>query len=228
MIEVKKQDIIFEDNMDYDTTKRTKAEELENIKFNRIMRLRNRKFGFAYGFLAMNMMNLFLTCIDKEYRQTAFPIVIGFFALISVVVTQFIFDKKIKDGMDDLFDTGKSVTTYYQADRKIRSWRDIIERIESTSTMIDFKLDKQGNLSINTFWVDKENKAHNEIFDVPKEMVEYMDSPNLIIKLMSPVDEKNYIRVQLPFLPFEFSTSSLARTGRIGIHTERREYHETI
>lgn len=198
MIEVKKQDIIFEDNMDYDTTKRTKAEELENIKFNRIMRLRNRKFGFAYGFLAMNMMNLFLTCIDKEYRQTAFPIAIGFFALISVVVTQFIFDKKIKDGMDDLFDTGKSVTIYYQADRKIRSWRDIIERIESTSTIIDFKLDKQGNLSINTFWVDKENKAHNEIFDVKKEMVEYIDSQNVIIKLMSPVDGENYIRVQLP------------------------------
>ena len=162
------------------------------------MRLRNRKFGFAYGFLAMNVMNLFLTCIDKEYRQTAFPIMIGFFALISVVVMQFIFDKKIKDGIDDLFDTGKSAIIYYQADRKIRSWRDIIERIESTSTMIDFKLDKQGNLSINTFWVDKENKAHNEIFGVPKEMVEYMDSQNLIIKLMSPVDEKNYIRVQLP------------------------------
>lgn len=198
MIEVKKQDIIFEDNMDYDTTKRMKTEEQDNIKFNRIMRLRNRKFGFAYGFLAMNVMNLFLTCIDKEYRQTAFPIVIGFFALISVVVMQFIFDKKIKDGIDDLFDTGKSAIIYYQADRKIRSWRDIIERIESTSTMIDFKLDKQGNLSINTFWVDKENKAHNEIFGVPKEMVEYMDSQNLIIKLMSPVDEKNYIRVQLP------------------------------
>lgn len=198
MIEVKKQDIIFEDNMDYDTTKRMKTEEQDNIKFNRIMRLRNRKFGFAYGFLAMNVMNLFLTCIDKEYRQTAFPIMIGFFALISVVVMQFIFDKKIKDGIDDLFDTGKSAIIYYQADRKIRSWRDIIERIESTSTMIDFKLDKQGNLSINTFWVDKENKAHNEIFGVPKEMVEYMDSQNLIIKLMSPVDEKNYIRVQLP------------------------------
>lgn len=198
MIEVKKQDIIFEDNMDYDTTKKTKAEEQDNIKFDRIMRLRNRKFGFAYGFLAMNMMNLFLTCIDKEYRQTAFPIVIGFFALISVVVTQFIFDKKIKDGMDDLFDTGKSAIIYYQADRKIRSWRDIIKRIESTSTMIDFKLDKQGNLSINTFWVDKENKAHNEIFDVKKEMVEYIDSQNVIIKLMSSVDEKNYIRVQLP------------------------------
>lgn len=198
MIEVKKQNIIFEDNMDYDTTKRMKAEEQDNIKFNRIMRLRNRKFGFAYGFLAMNVMNLFLTCIDKEYRQTAFPIMIGFFALISVVVMQFIFDKKIKDGIDDLFDTGKSAIIYYQADRKIRSWRDIIERIESTSTMIDFKLDKQGNLSINTFWVDKENKAHNEIFGVPKEMVEYMDSQNLIIKLMSPVDEKNYIRVQLP------------------------------
>ena len=197
MIEVKKQDIIFEDNMDYDTTKRMKTEEQDNIKFNRIMRLRNRKFGFAYGFLAMNVMNLFLTCIDKEYRQTAFPIMIGFFALISVVVMQFIFDKKIKDGIDDLFDTGKSAIIYYQADRKIRSWRDIIERIESTSTMIDFKLDKQGNLSINTFWVDKENKAHNEIFGVPKEMVEYMDSQNLIIKLMSPVDEKNYIRVQL-------------------------------
>lgn len=198
MIEVKKQDIIFEDNMDYDTTKRMKTEEQDNIKFNRIMRLRNRKFGFAYGFLAMNVMNLFLTCIDKEYRQTAFPIMIGFFALISVVVMQFIFDKKIKDGIDDLFDTGKSAIICYQADRKIRSWRDIIERIESTSTMIDFKLDKQGNLSINTFWVDKENKAHNEIFGVPKEMVEYMDSQNLIIKLMSPVDEKNYIRVQLP------------------------------
>lgn len=198
MIEVKKQNIIFEDNMDYDTTKRMKPEEQDNIKFNRIMRLRNRKFGFAYGFLAMNVMNLFLTCIDKEYRQTAFPIMIGFFALISVVVMQFIFDKKIKDGIDDLFDTGKSAIIYYQADRKIRSWRDIIERIESTSTMIDFKLDKQGNLSINTFWVDKENKAHNEIFGVPKEMVEYMDSQNLIIKLMSPVDEKNYIRVQLP------------------------------
>ena len=198
MIEVKKQNIIFEDNMDYDTTKRMKVEEQDNIKFNRIMRLRNRKFGFAYGFLAMNVMNLFLTCIDKEYRQTAFPIMIGFFALISVVVMQFIFDKKIKDGIDDLFDTGKSAIIYYQADRKIRSWRDIIERIESTSTMIDFKLDKQGNLSINTFWVDKENKAHNEIFGVPKEMVEYMDSQNLIIKLMSPVDEKNYIRVQLP------------------------------
>lgn len=198
MIEVKKQDIIFEDNMDYDTTKRMKTEEQDNIKFNRIMRVRNRKFGFAYGFLAMNVMNLFLTCIDKEYRQTAFPIMIGFFALISVVVMQFIFDKKIKDGIDDLFDTGKSAIIYYQADRKIRSWRDIIERIESTSTMIDFKLDKQGNLSINTFWVDKENKAHNEIFGVPKEMVEYMDSQNLIIKLMSPVDEKNYIRVQLP------------------------------
>lgn len=198
MIEVKKQNIIFEDNMDYDTTKRMKTEEQDNIKFNRIMRLRNRKFGFAYGFLAMNVMNLFLTCIDKEYRQTAFPIMIGFFALISVVVMQFIFDKKIKDGIDDLFDTGKSAIIYYQADRKIRSWRDIIERIESTSTMIDFKLDKQGNLSINTFWVDKENKAHNEIFGVPKEMVEYMDSQNLIIKLMSPVDEKNYIRVQLP------------------------------
>lgn len=198
MIEVKKQNIIFEDNMDYDTTKRMKTEEQDDIKFNRIMRLRNRKFGFAYGFLAMNVMNLFLTCIDKEYRQTAFPIMIGFFALISVVVMQFIFDKKIKDGIDDLFDTGKSAIIYYQADRKIRSWRDIIERIESTSTMIDFKLDKQGNLSINTFWVDKENKAHNEIFGVPKEMVEYMDSQNLIIKLMSPVDEKNYIRVQLP------------------------------
>ena len=198
MIEVKKQNIIFEDNMDYDTTKRMKTEEQDNIKFNRIMRLRNRKFGFAYGFLAMNVMNLFLTCIDKEYRQTAFPIMIGFFALISVVVMQFIFDKKIKDGIDDLFDTGKSAIIYYQADRKIRSWRDIIERIESTYTMIDFKLDKQGNLSINTFWVDKENKAHNEIFGVPKEMVEYMDSQNLIIKLMSPVDEKNYIRVQLP------------------------------
>ena len=203
MIEVKKQDIIFEDNMDYDTTKRTKAEELENIKFNRIMRIRNRKFGFAYGFLAMNVMNLFLTCIDKEYRQTAFPIMIGFFALISVVVMQFIFDKKIKDGMDDLFDNGKSVTIYYQTDRKIRSWRDIIERIESTSTMIDFNTDKQGNLSINAFWVDKENKAHNEVFDVKKEMVEYIDSQNVIIKLMSPVDGENYIRVQLPKALFE-------------------------
>lgn len=207
MIEVKKQDIIFEDNMDYDTTKRTKAEELENIKFNRIMRLRNRKFGFAYGFLAMNMMNFFLTCIDKEYRQTAFPIVIGFFALISVVVTQFIFDKKIKDGMDDLFDTGKSVTIYYQADRKIRSWRDIIERIESTSTIIDFNTDKQGNLSINAFWVDKENKAHNEIFDVKKEMVEYIDSQNVIIKLMSPVDGENYIHVSVP------QTKALSKGG---------------
>lgn len=202
-IEVKKQDIIFEDNMDYDTTKRMKAEEQDNIKFNRIMRLRNRKFGFAYGFFAMNVMNLFLTCIDKEYRQTAFPIVIGFFALISVVVMQFIFDKKIKDGIDDLFDTGKSAIIYYQTDRKIRSWRDIIERIESTSTMIDFNTDKQGNLSINAFWVDKENKAHNEVFDVKKEMVEYIDSQNVIIKLMSPVDGENYIRVQLPKALFE-------------------------
>ena len=202
-IEVKKQDIIFEDNMDYDTTKRMKAEEQDNIKFNRIMRLRNRKFGFAYGFLAMYVMNLFLTCIDKEYRQTAFPIVIGFFALISVVVMQFIFEKKIKDGIDDLFDTGKSAIIYYQTDRKIRSWRDIIERIESTSTMIDFNTDKQGNLSINAFWVDKENKAHNEVFDVKKEMVEYIDSQNVIIKLMSPVDGENYIRVQLPKALFE-------------------------
>lgn len=162
------------------------------------MRLRNRKFGFVYGFLAMNVMNLFLTCIDKEYRQTVFPIAISISLLLSVVIIQFIFDKKIKDGIDDLFDTGKSAIIYYQADRKIRSWRDIIERIESTSTMIDFNTDKQGNLSINAFWVDKENKAHNEIFDVKKEMVEYIDSQNVIIKLMSPVDEKNYIRVQLP------------------------------
>lgn len=207
MIEVKKQDIIFEDNMDYDTTKRTKAEEQDNIKFDRIMRLRNRKFGFVYGFLAMNVMNLFLTCIDKEYRHTVFPIAISFSLLISVVIIQFIFDKKIKDGIDDLFDTGKSAIIYYQADRKIRSWRDIIERIESTSTMIDFKLDKQGNLSINTFWVDKENKAHNEIFGVPKEMVEYMDSPNVIIKLMSPVDGENYIHVSVP------QTKALSKGG---------------
>lgn len=197
-IEINKENILFEDHMNYDTEKRVLAEALNDSNFFKMRKIRIGMNILNRVFLTMDIINLAMAITMARYLPTLLPAVTGLLILISDILVWNVINKKLMAATNDLFITTRTLIAYDKADKYIGYWRDIVKRIDKKSTMLNFSRDNEENVSINAFWVDDDKKAHNEIFRVHKELVEYTEDRKVLIKLICPLNEENYIRLCLP------------------------------
>lgn len=197
-IEINKENILFEDHMNYDTEKRVQAEALNDSNFYKMRKIRIGMVILNRFFLTMAIINLAMAITMVRYLPALLPAVTGLLILISDILVWNVINKKLMAATNDLFITTRTLISYDKADKYIGYWRDIEKRIDKKSTMLNFSRDNDENVSINAFWVDDDKKAHNEIFHVHKDLVEYTENRKVLIKLICPLNEENYIRLCLP------------------------------
>jgi hypothetical protein len=197
-IEINKENILFEDHMNYDTEKRVQAEALNDSNFYKMRKIRIGMAILNRFFLTMAIINLAMAITMVRYLPALLSAVTGLFILISDILVWNVINKKLMAATNDLFITTRTLISYDKADKYIGYWRDIEKRIDKKSTMLNFSRDNDENVSINAFWVDDDKKAHNEIFHVHKDLVEYTENRKVLIKLICPLNEENYIRLCLP------------------------------
>lgn len=197
-IEINKENILFEDYMNYDTEKRVQAEALNDSNFYKMRKIRIGMVILNRFFLTMAIINLAMAITMVRYLPALLPAVTGLLILISDILVWNVINKKLMAATNDLFITTRTLIAYDKADKYIGYWRDIEKRIDKKSTMLNFSRDNEENVSINAFWVDDDKKAHNETFCVHKDLVEYTENRKVLIKLICPLNEENYIRLCLP------------------------------
>lgn len=197
-IEINKENILFEDHMNYDTEKRVQAEALNDSNFYKMRKIRIGMVILNRFFLTMAIINLAMAITMVRYLPTLLPAVTGLLILISDILVWNVINKKLMAATNDLFITTRTLIAYDKADKYIGYWRDIEKRIDKKSTMLNFSRDNEENVSINAFWVDDDKKAHNETFCVHNDLVEYTENRKVLIKLICPLNEENYIQLCLP------------------------------
>lgn len=197
-IEINKENILFEDHMNYDTEKRVQAEALNDSNFYKMRKIRIGMVILNRFFLTMAIINLAMAITMVRYLPTLLPAVTGLLILISDILVWNVINKKLMAATNDLFITTRTLIAYDKADKYIGYWRDIEKRIDKKSTMLNFSRDNEENVSINAFWVDDDKKAHNKTFCVHKDLVEYTENRKVLIKLICPLNEENYIQLCLP------------------------------
>ena len=197
-IEINKENILFEDHMNYDTEKRVQAEVLNDSNFYKMRKIRIGMVILNRFFLTMAIINLAMAITMVRYLPTLLPAVTGLLILISDILVWNVINKKLMAATNNLFITTRTLIAYDKADKYIGYWRDIEKRIDKKSTMLNFSRDNEENVSINAFWVDDDKKAHNETFCVHKDLVEYTENRKVLIKLICPLNEENYIQLCLP------------------------------
>lgn len=197
-IEINKENILFEDHMNYDTERRVQAEALNDSNFYKMRKIRIGMVILNRFFLTMAIINLAMAITMVRYLPALLPAVTGLLILISDILFWNVINKKLMAATNNLFITTRTLIAYDKADKYIGYWRDIEKRIDKKSTILNFSRDNEENVSINAFWVDDDKKAHNEIFHVHKELVEYTEDRKVLIKLICPLNEENYIRLCLP------------------------------
>lgn len=197
-IEINKENILFEDHMNYDTEKRVQAEALNDSNFYKMRKIRIGMVILNRFFLTMAIINLAMAITMVRYLPALLPAVTGLLILISDILIWNVINKKLMVATNDLFITTRTLIAYDKADKYIGYWRDIEKRIDKKSTMLNFSRDNEENVSINAFWVDDDKKAHNETFCVHKDLVEYTENRKVLIKLICPLNEENYIQLCLP------------------------------
>lgn len=197
-IEINKENILFEDHMNYDTEKRVQAEALNDSNFYKMRKIRIGMVILNRFFLTMAIINLAMAITMVRYLPALLPAVTGLLILISDILVWNVINKKLMAATNNLFITTRTLIAYDKADKYIGYWRDIEKRIDKKSTMLNFSRDNEENVSINAFWVDDDKKAHNETFCVHKDLVEYTENRKVLIKLICPLNEENYIQLCLP------------------------------
>lgn len=197
-IEINKENILFEDHMNYDTEKRVQAEALNDSNFYKMRKIRIGMVILNRFFLTMAIINLAMAITMVRYLPALLQAVTGLLILISDILVWNVINKKLMAATNNLFITTRTLIAYDKADKYIGYWRDIVKRIDKKSTMLNFSRDNEENVSINAFWVDDDKKTHNEIFHVHKDLVEYTENRKVLIKLICPLNEENYIRLCLP------------------------------
>lgn len=146
--------------------------------------------------LILAILNLILNCSIKEYREGLWSLICaGLLLFITVAI------RIINNHLIHKIETATEADRFFntaEAKRKIETWQSIMLKISKPSTRLDFSINNGGKVTINTFWVDDKKKAHNDIFCIPIEKVKQTQDENVIIELVNPLENRDYISLYLP------------------------------